>query len=646
MSAQFGRWNFDGKPIERGYLDRVSSLCAPYGLDGKGSHTEDGLAIVHHAFHATKESRREVQPHLSLSGAVITWDGILDNRAELIQELKPIATTESTDVEIVAAAYDQWRNNCFVRLKGDWALVIWNRARRSLLLGKDFLGARHLYYLVDQHRITWSTIIDPLVLLAGKSFALDEEYIAGWLSSFPASHLTPYREVSSVPPASVVEVRPTDIKGKKYWDFDPTRRIRYRSDADYEEHFLAEFRKCVRRKLRSDSPVLAELSGGMDSSSIVCMADRIMAEQEVETPRLDTVSYFDDSEPNWNERPYASKVEEKRKRTGWHIEVNSHKSLTPSYEDLQFTPLPGSRGPFTRSAQQFTQCLVSNGNRILLSGIGGDEVTGGVPAPVPELADLLARARIKTLAQQTTTWALHQRRSWFGLLFETLNSFLPPRIAGVADEKRPAAWLEPEFVKKHQAACRGYETRRKLSRSLPSFQENLSTLEALRGQLACSTLSSEAVCQRRYPYLDRDLLEFLYAVPCRQLLRPGQRRSLMRRSLLGIVPEEILQRRRKAFVIRSPMLAFSEDRLLLSPLTEDMVTAALSIVNAKICNETLARATHGFEIPLVPLMRTMQIEAWLRHACAWNVLSAPGLDKWNSLFCPNEATKFTRELTI
>src|SRR6266702_6630587 len=81
------------------------------------------------------------------------------------------------------------------------------------------------------------------------------------------------------------------------------------------------FAKAVQRSLRSDRPVLAELSGGRDSTSIVCMADSIIARGTAETPRLDTLSMYDDSEPNWNERPYFTKVEEKRGRTGWHIDV-------------------------------------------------------------------------------------------------------------------------------------------------------------------------------------------------------------------------------------------------------------------------------------------------------------------------------------
>ena len=146
---------------------------------------KDGIRILYRAFHTTKESRREKQPHISFSEAVITWDGQLDNRAELISELRDSATVNSTDVDIVAAAYEEWGANCLGKLIGDWALSIWNPRERSVLLAKDPSGTRHLYYSFDNNQVTWSTILDPLVRFAGKTFSLNEEYVAGWFAMIP-----------------------------------------------------------------------------------------------------------------------------------------------------------------------------------------------------------------------------------------------------------------------------------------------------------------------------------------------------------------------------------------------------------------------------------------------------------------------------
>ena len=461
-------------------------------------------------------------------------------------------------------------------------------------------------------------------MFAGKTFALCEEYIAGWFSFFPAAHLTPYIGIHSVPPSSSVLLRSGKHAVRKYWDFDPCKRIRYRTDVEYEEHFRTVFGEAVRRRLRSDSPILAELSGGMDSSSIVCMADTIIVRGAAETPRLDTLSYYNDSEPNWNERPYFAKVEEKRGVTGCHIDVGKQESFKFENDSDRFAATPGSGGGRPNEAsRQLAARMASQANRVVLSGIGGDEVMGGVPTPTPELLDLLARARFRTLAHQLKVWALNKRKPWFHLFFGAARGFFPPALVGVPKHKRPAPWLNSGFVNRNRSALQGYQTRLKLFSPLPTFQENVSTLQVLQRQLSCDVLSPDLLCEKRYPYLDRGLLEFMYSVPREQLVRPGQRRYLMRRALVGIVPDELLNRKRKAFVARAPLAAIWAEWTRLSELSQHMVSSALSIVEAKAFLEALQTARQGQEVPTVTVMRTLGIERWLRHLKDWNFFSLP-----------------------
>jgi asparagine synthase (glutamine-hydrolysing) len=621
MSVQFGRWNFDGKPVDRDYLEKVSPHIAPYGPDGAASYSKGNISILYRALHTTNESRRESQPHATSSGAVITWDGRLDNRAELIARLGDPLTVHSTDVEIVSTAYEHRWEDCFAMLIGDWALSIWNPSTRSLILAKDPIGTRHLYYAFDDNQVSWSTVLDPLVLLSGKTFALSEEYVAGWLSFFPAAHLTPYVGIHSVPPSSSVLIRAGKEIVRKYWDFDPSKKIRYRTDGEYEDHFRTVLAEAVRRRLRSDSPVLAELSGGMDSSSIVCMADTIIARGAAETPRLDTISYYDDSEPNWNERPYFTKVEERRGRTGTHVNVGSEECFEFDFDSDHFTATPNSGGGRpSETSRQFSTCMSSQGNRVVLSGIGGDEFTGGVPTPTPELEDLLARGHFTILAHQLKVWALNKRKPWFYLLFDAARGFFPPALVGVPKYKRPVHWLNPAFVRRNRGALTGYEGRTKIFGPLPSFQENVATVNALRRQLACFDLSSDLPRERCYPYLDCGLLEFVFAIPREQLVRPGQRRSLMRRALVGIVPDELLNRKRKAFVTRGPRLGIAANWPRLPELGRDMLIGALGIADSTGFMEALQKIQQDADVPIVPLLRTLGIELWLRSLAARHVL--------------------------
>ncbi|HVB59545.1 MAG TPA: asparagine synthase-related protein [Candidatus Acidoferrales bacterium] len=618
MSVQFGRWNFDNAPPAPGRLEKASQLLAPYGPDGEGRYSGPGVDIIYRGFHTTKESRREKQPHAAPSGAVITWDGRLDNREELIRQLSGGLSIESTDVAIVAAAYEKWGTDSFGKLMGDWALAIWDPRDQALILAKDFVGTRHLYYAIEKDQVTWSSILDPLVLLAGKQFTLEEEYIAGWLGFFPATHLTPYVGIQAVPPSSFVRIRGGKPTVRQYWDFDPGKRIRYRTDAEYEEHFRNVFAESVRRRLRSDTPVLAELSGGMDSSSIVCTADKIIEEGCAETPRLDTVSYYDDQEPNWNERPYFTKVEEKRGRTGCHIDLGSEDAFPFQFENDRFAATPASLHRHNEASRQFAACMLSGKNRVVLSGIGGDEVLGGVPTPIPELADFLARFCWRNLAHQLKVWALNKKKPWFHLCFEAARGFLPRTLVGIPEQTQ-SAWLVPSFAKRHRDALAGYPPRFRLVGPLPSFQENVRTFESLRRQLAGSAFPSELFYEKRYPYLDRDLVESIFAIPREQLVRPGQRRSLARRALAGIVPDAILDRKRKAFVVRSSMTTVLVSWTRLLRKSTRLASTTAGFVDPKALREVLQRARDGKEIPVVTLLRTLGLEFWLQGLNRWEL---------------------------
>ncbi|MGA9883512.1 MAG: asparagine synthase-related protein [Candidatus Acidiferrales bacterium] len=613
MSVQFGMWNTDGRDTPSDETERADALLARYAPDGRNVFSGNGVGLLFRAFHTTQESHRAQQPWLSETGAVVTWEGRLDNRQECIASLNGGLEGDAPATAIVAALYERWDTRCFARLVGDWALSLWLPKERALILASDPLGIRRLYYSSEGGLVRWCSVLDPLADFDDGRLDLDEEYLAGWLAFFPDAQLTPYKGIRAVPPSCFVRLERGRRAVQRYWDFDPSRCVRCRSDAEYEEHFRGVFAQAVKRRLNSEAPILAELSGGMDSSSIVCMADTIMARGNAPTPRLDTLSYYNDSEPNWNERPYFGAVEQRRGRCGCHIRVEPEDSfrLEVDTDELAWTP-GAQRGRPSAAGLQFGERLRAGGYRVVLSGIGGDEVSGGVPTPTPELAELLAAARFRRLAHQLKAWALNKRKPWFHLLWDAVRGFVPPELIATPSFAGPAPWIRPDFCSRHWSALRGYPHRLRWFGPLASFQQNQMTLDSLRRQLACSTLPYDPPYEVRYPFLDRDLLEFLYAIPREQLVRPGQRRSLLRRALAGTVPDEVLNRRRKAFVVRAPIAALSAQRQTLTSLTANMISASMGIVDEGALLRMIERGIHGQEVPMVPLLRTMRLELWLR----------------------------------
>jgi asparagine synthase (glutamine-hydrolysing) len=617
MSVQFGSWSFKRGEEQTLNLGPLRERLAPYGQDGESHFREDSINILVYHFHETEDISGNKQPFPIDASRVLTWDGRLDNREDLVRELAHRVRLPDSDVAVVAAAYKLWGPACLPKLVGDWALSIWDSRQQQLVLAKDFLGTRPLFYRVEKTRVQWSSVLDPLVLFAGRRFALNREYLAGWFGLFPASHLTPYLDVLAVPPASYVLIRRESVQIREFWQFS-SKPLFYRNDAEYEEHFRHVFQQSLRRRLRSSVPVLAELSGGMDSSSIVCMADRVLRSAKTLTPRLDTISYCSSDEPNWDELPYIAKVEELRGQQGVHLPVRTTDGPWSDSTVGHFLATPGSLELGGSEDFEFRRILNAGAYRVVLSGIGGDEVLGGVPTPAPLLADLFVSGRWKTAGNELLAWALALRVPVTSLVRDTLSLFTGAQPAsGLA---RPPAWLSNDLLNTQGPALRGYPRRTKLFGPRPSFQDYLHTLEALRRQLSCYPLPARPTYRKLYPYLDRDLLEFLFAIPPDQLLRPGQRRSLMRRALAGIVPQELLCRKRKAFVIRGPVIAISSQFPTVASRVSGMFSTAAGILLPDLFVAALDRARSGERVAVTPIIRSFAIERWFQNAAQWKVL--------------------------
>jgi asparagine synthase (glutamine-hydrolysing) len=519
------------------------------------------------------------------------------------------------DQEIVGDAYRRHGTHAFAHIVGDWAMSVVHESEFELVLARDFLGTRSLFYEVDNHTVAWSTILEPLLLVADRSPNLSEEYLAAWLSFFPQAHLTPYRNISSVPPGSFVKIAPRGVSIRSYWSLESVKPVRYRGDRQYEEHFRSLFRTSIERRLNARSPILGELSGGMDSSSIVCMAD-IALERDPGAPRLDTVTYFDAEEPNWNELPYARVVERKRGRVGHHIDVGTIESLADEAIGTHFIAMPTSTSARSSAAKVFDQIVSLNGYSVVLSGLGGDEFLGGVPTPVPELADLLARFEAMQFLRQSFRWAFAKRKPIVALWRSAFASFFASRMPDRRAMASAWSWLEPEFRKRNHQHLRSPARPFRFFGPLPSLQANAMTVEALGRQLSCVPVSLRPLYEWRYPFLDRDLVAFCSAIPREQLVRPNERRSLLRRALAGIVPRKILERKRKAYVSRGLVKVLAAEWRLLQETP--FYSEDLRIVDSVSLGKSVEQAEQGKDVPILPLLRTLALERWLRELRAVN----------------------------
>jgi asparagine synthase (glutamine-hydrolysing) len=617
MSVQAGILSFDGEPIARDSLTRIGGSLAEYGPDGETTYCDGPLGLLYRPFHTTEESTMERQPHASTGGNIVSFDGRLDNREELMLQLSGALTGDKTDVGIVATAFDRWGTDCFARLVGDWAISVWNHRHRELVLARDYMGIRHLFYHLSPDRVTWCSHLAPLALCR-KNLTLCDRYIAGYLAFDPEAHLTPYQEISAVPPGQFVRIQRAKLTIHRFWFYNTKRPLRYRTDAEYEEHYRYLFCQSVRRRLRTRSAILADLSGGFDSTSIVCMADQILKKEGAETRRVDTFSFYDPAEPDEDDLRHLTKVENHRGRAGFRV------NLKGCGDSLLFGDAPFAASPnFAGRAEikvAVSQILQEHKYRVVLSGRGGDEFNGQALNPRVQMADLLLHLRFVELAKQLTAWSLLiRKRPWIQLLFQTLLQLAPTRIhARLSQQGKIDPWISPAFAKQHGMSALQMGSTTGVSSVLPSVRDAVHTIVTLSRQ----TSSLEpSVIENRYPYLDQQLVEFLTTIPLDQLLRPGQRRSLMRRSLAELLPSDVLARKTKSQVSRCFAVTLEKHWKEVEHLLDRPVSSGCGYFLTAPLRDALVAVKNGQTSPyLLRLLRAITLEIWLRSAEAHGVI--------------------------
>jgi asparagine synthase (glutamine-hydrolysing) len=617
MSALGGILNFGSTacPVDRHMLISLGDALQARGPDGGGEAISAPVGMTYRAFHTTHESQSEVQPLLSPQGHMLTWDGRLDNRGDLMRELFSGESDEKTitDLEIVFAAYLKWGQDSFVRLIGDFCLALWDARLRVLFLVRDVLGTRPLHYWLTADRIIWSTQLMPLLDVANIPREVNEDYLAGFLTRYPKPELTPYKNVFTVNPQCVLAVKLNgSVRETRYWSLDPRREIRYQRDEDYEEHFLHEFCNGLKAHLHSHRKVFAELSGGLDSSSVVCVGDRLIKNGEAQAFNLEPISYVYDESPTADESKYLRHVEQYIGRTGHYLRESQYPILVQLDHSPTFVP-DGVVG-FAEYYRGVQKTMENCGARVLLTGEGGDQMLGSSDDPAPGLCDLLVQGRFLNLHKQLRVFSGALKRSYLWLLWQrTIIPTLPRPLQALRSRQNSIPpWFNANFVarahlkEQMQMSLDAYGFR------LPSGRDQSSGFCSVVRQISSGFRRERLNVEIRYPFMHRPLVEFLQAIPFEQRVRPGETRSLMRRSLTTFLPEKIAKRRTKGNPHEAICRAVIRELPRLRILFKDARVSAYGYVEPTALLEALELASHGVQTNMVSVLKTISLELWLR----------------------------------
>lgn len=611
MSIIFGIANLDHMPIEDAALPVLAQQTAAYALDGTFVYTNGSVGMGFQPHHTTMRSRLEVQPWRDAHGNILVFDGRLDNYEELAHRLSSVSD-RMTDPSLILAAFEKWKESCFEQFIGDWSLALWYAEQKKLYLARDHAGTRTLYYQLCATRVVWSTYLETF-LGSDETTPIDDEFAARYLGGLPIRTSTPYPGVRALPPAHMLVFGERTVRSTAHWSSMSGKKLLYKDAREYDDQFIECFERSVRRRDISGARILAELSGGMDSTAIVCVSDALRKRRNENSSLLDTVSLYDDSETDWNELPYIAATEKYRGKLGFHIPTSYSSRTFSLFEQQKPAPFPGFDSMAQQREDEFEAYVAEGGYRVIFSGIGGDELLGGVPTPYPELADHFASLKFQTLLRQGTAWCLSNREAFLPTLLRTIRFAFDLYLRPMFDRKALPPWISPSIQRFcHDLALEDDKQHPRIGHSSGSISNNqnwLLMLETLPHLYPKSRIRREY----RYPYLDRDLVDYLLQIPRQQLVQPGRRRAMMRRALKSVMPEAVVERRRKAHMSRGPLALLQKERPNVERLLSSSRLAEHGYVDISTLLPILQACTCGADTSQsMALLRFIALEFWLQ----------------------------------
>jgi asparagine synthase (glutamine-hydrolysing) len=578
-------WNRSGGPIDRAHLARMTRLMEHRGPDGEAHWFQESIGLGHRALNTTPEASCERLPRSDdEAGTCLTFDGRIDNRDDLQSQLdlNGAGGRQVTDAELVLAAYRKWGEECPSHLLGDFALVIWDERRKQLFCARDPLGVRPLFYALVGDTFVCASEVLALFALPGLKKEPDLAIVtARLLRKCIEFDDTLYKGVSRLPMAHCLTVSRDRIRQRRYWDIDPGREIRYRSDREYAEHFRELFLAAVGARLRRSAPIAAMLSGGLDSSGIVCAAQHLRRKQRLVEPPLETFSMVFDRFSSCDERPFINEVvRHSGAKANFHLGDSDLGVAAIAHQDRY----PGLLySPHAMVLGAMLDRIKHEKFRVLLDGTGGDELAG---SGMRHLVALMRRGQWLSLSALVAEYAdTYKISPWRLFLDSCVRPSIPPTIKAVYRRLRTQSSADaarPSLVREDAMESTGARERMTHLGAVPAFSsvqqsEMYSAIFSGWGPTVLAEsyelLVSYFGLEMRQPFRDRRLVEFAFAVPSEQLWRDGWSRVVFRNALKELLPEKVLRRRGKGMFlpVYDSVLAGSQAREVSALLSQSIL---------------------------------------------------------------------------
>ena len=569
MSGIAGIIHFDGKPVEFGQIEAMTAAMYYRGPDGINHWFKGNVALGQCMLRTTPESLEETQPLTNEDESlVLVMDGRVDNWEELRRELlgKGAVLRTRADAELVLRAYEVWGRDCLPHIDGDFALVIWDARLQEAFCARDRIGNKPFHYHWNGKTMAFASELHPILELpwVGKhpNKGMLSEFLAWEIHSLDE---TLWEGVMRLAPAYQMMVANSGVRLILYWEPDLQATLPLTRDEEYFEHYRELLIDSVRRLSRSYRPLAYEVSGGLDSSALFCVADHLHRAGNLRAPGLEGYTLVFDEESEANELTYARAV-------GSYLGVTIHEipaSMMPQnwYRECarEWRDFPGfpngaiSQPLFTRAA--------GGGSRVVINGIGGDEwLSGSRIYYAEELSRPDMNALYECFRADISAYNLRHAVEWllrYGFFLQ-----LPPSWQSAAKaifhrmrghRRLEAGWLSPQayaLLLDRRRKAQGQQVEPIGTYGQQQLIETLHNAFRVLGGEITERMAARSGLEIRRPFHTIDLVQFAFVTPERLRLHQKIDKYIHVKSLQGLLPQKVLERRSKAdfsHLFRAPL---------------------------------------------------------------------------------------------
>ncbi len=544
-----------------------------------------------------QDSRSVSRPLLGRwRGLVGVGDVRLDNRDELARMAGIEAYPSISDLEVALAVIDAHGDGILHRILGDFGFVYWDARACKLVAVRDAFGVRPLYFRATPDVLLFSSRIGTLA----SDERIDLDYVGRFLMGLPkASAQTIWTDVRAVPAGGCLIQRGTVRNARYHWRADDYVAETSLSESAAIEQFRTLLTDAVRTRVDDAPHTWAQLSGGLDSSSIVALASG-------HTELAGTVSVVD-TMTGGDERKWSDAVVNRYPVR--NEQITNYWAWQSDGEEPPRTEAPSPVYPFFARDRRMVDVVRDSGGRVLLSGFGSDHYLFG---NFHYISDLAARGKVNAAIRELLGWSVASRQSFWTMARDHLVAPFLPSARGSAptDPDSVPGWIDPVFARQHHVSTLTPAARLETVR--PGHRFHAATLAGLAAVPAwVHGWPFEGSLDVRYPFLHRPLVEAVLAMPVAMRIRPGTHKWVLRQAMKGILPESVRTRASKGSIDARILWSFQRERSTLDHLLRDPILAQLGCVDPTALRAAVDRARRGVRSNLVHLMTALSMETWL-----------------------------------